>query len=257
MALKRPPEVDLMTLPTSPSPSLPTAITNDDEIVELSLPKKPRIQFNREEFKINPDGVLAGATDLRNRLAAFLPSLKAADEQLEKEKLAGRIADRRIEIDSDSDSSSDGGDSEEGSDSEDGDDDDDMSDDIVSAQPSLPPNTIAEVLITNLLSPQQIPAEDGEDANIPSSSLPKKSKKRNKNKQPYIEMNLGLGVLEELKPSSASDDKEINERRELIDRIYELRRLQEAREENSDGDQMDGMVITEDTKKKVVIEELE
>ncbi|KAF3188398.1 hypothetical protein TWF225_003378 [Orbilia oligospora] len=62
-----------------------------------------------------------------------------------------------------------------------------------------------------------------------------------------------LRVLEELKPSSGSDDKETNERRELIDRIYELRRLQEAREETSD----DEMVITEDTKKKVVIEELE
>ncbi|KAF3080797.1 hypothetical protein TWF594_001646 [Orbilia oligospora] len=253
MALKRPPEVDLVALPTAPSPSLPTATaTNDDEIVELSLPKKPRMQFNREEFKINPDGVLAGANDLRNRLASFLPSLKAADEQLEREKLAGRIADRRIEIDSDSDSS-DNSSSEEESDSEDN-DDDNMSDDDVSAPTSLLPNTMAEVLITNLLSPQQISAEDGDGANVSSSSLsPKKLKKRNKNKQPYIEMNLGLGVLEELKPSSGSDDKETNERRELIDRIYELRRLQEAREETSD----DEMVITEDTKKKVVIEELE
>ncbi|KAF3250013.1 hypothetical protein TWF217_003617 [Orbilia oligospora] len=253
MALKRPPEVDLVALPTAPSPSLPTAAaTNEDEIVELSLPKKPRMQFNREEFKINPDGVLAGANDLRNRLASFLPSLKAADEQLEREKLAGRIADRRIEIDSDSDSS-DNSSSEEESDSEDN-DDDNMSDDDVSAPTSLPPNTMAEVLITNLLSPQQISAEDGDGANVSSSSLsPKKLKKRNKNKQPYIEMNLGLGVLEELKPSSGSDDKETNERRELIDRIYELRRLQEAREETSD----DEMVITEDTKKKVVIEELE
>ncbi|KAF3100011.1 hypothetical protein TWF102_005419 [Orbilia oligospora] len=253
MALKRPPEVDLVALPTAPSPSLPTAAaTNDDEIVELSLPKKPRMQFNREEFKINPDGVLAGANDLRNRLASFLPSLKAADEQLEREKLAGRIADRRIEIDSDSDSS-DNSSSEEESDSEDN-DDDNMSDDDVSAPTSLLPNTMAEVLITNLLSPQQISAEDGDGANVSSSSLsPKKLKKRNKNKQPYIEMNLGLGVLEELKPSSGSDDKETNERRELIDRIYELRRLQEAREETSD----DEMVITEDTKKKVVIEELE
>ncbi|KAF3191618.1 hypothetical protein TWF106_002381 [Orbilia oligospora] len=259
MALKRPPEVDLVALPTAPSPSLPTAAaTKDDEIVELSLPKKPRMQFNREEFKINPDGVLAGANDLRNRLAAFLPSLKAADEQLEREKLAGRIADRRIEIDSDSDSG-DSSSSEEESDSEDDDDDDDnMSDDDVSAPTSLPPNTMAEVLITNLLSPQQISAEGGDGANVPSSSLsPKKLKKRNKNKQPYIEMNLGLGVLEELKPSSGSDDKETNERRELIDRIYELRRLQEAREETSDGDRMDEMVITEDAKKKVVIEELE
>ncbi|KAF3121016.1 hypothetical protein TWF703_002235 [Orbilia oligospora] len=240
MALKRPPEVDLVALPTAPSPSLPTATaTNDDEIVELSLPKKPRMQFNREEFKINPDGVLAGAND-------------PADEQLEREKLAGRIADRRIEIDSDSDSS-DNSSSEEESDSEDN-DDDNMSDDDVSAPTSLLPNTMAEVLITNLLSPQQISAEDGDGANVSSSSLsPKKLKKRNKNKQPYIEMNLGLGVLEELKPSSGSDDKETNERRELIDRIYELRRLQEAREETSD----DEMVITEDTKKKVVIEELE
>lgn len=234
-------------IPTPPSPSLPTA-TTDDEIVTLSLPKKPRIQFDREEFKINPDGVLAGATDLRNRLAAFLPSLKAADEQLEKEKLAGRIADRRIEIDSDSDSS----DSEEESDGE----DDDTSDDDESAPTALPPNAIAEVLITNLLGPQQTSAEDGGGADIPSSS--KKSKKRNKNKQPYIEMNLGLGVLEELKPSSGGDDKETNERRELIDRIYELRRLQEAREESSEVDRLDEMVVTEDAKKKkVVIEELE
>ncbi|KAF3307960.1 hypothetical protein TWF173_002032 [Orbilia oligospora] len=253
MALKRPPEVDLVALPTAPSPSLPTAAaTNDDEIVELSLPKKPRMQFNREEFKINPDGVLAGAND-----PSFLPSLKAADEQLEREKLAGRIADRRIEIDSDSDSS-DSSSSEEESDSEDDDDDDNMSDDDVSAPTSLPPNTMAEVLITNLLSPQKISAEDGDGANVSSSSLsPKKLKKRNKNKHPYIEMNLGLGVLEELKPSSGNDDKETNERRELIDRIYELRRLQEAREENSDGDRMDEMVITEDAKKKVIIEELE
>ncbi|KAF3161448.1 hypothetical protein TWF225_002888, partial [Orbilia oligospora] len=120
-------------------------------------------------------------------LASFLPSLKAADEQLEREKLAGRIADRRIEIDSDSDSS-DNSSSEEESDSEDN-DDDNMSDDDVSAPTSLPPNTMAEVLITNLLSPQQISAEDGDGANVSSSSLsPKKLKKRNKNKQPYIEM---------------------------------------------------------------------
>lgn len=71
-------------------------------------------------------------------------------------------------------------------------------------------------------------------------------------------MNLGLGVLEELKPSSGGDDKETNERRELIDRIYELRRLQEAREESSEVDRLDEMVVTEDAKKKkVVIEELE
>ncbi|KAK6357157.1 hypothetical protein TWF718_001482 [Orbilia javanica] len=62
MASKRPSEADVVVLPTLPSPSLPTT-TTDDEIVTLSLPKKPRIQFNREEFKINPDGVLAGAND--------------------------------------------------------------------------------------------------------------------------------------------------------------------------------------------------
>ncbi|KAK6536389.1 hypothetical protein TWF281_000627 [Arthrobotrys megalospora] len=251
MVLKRPPEVDLVALPTAPAPSLPTA-TTEEEIVTLSLPKKPRIQFNREEFKINPDGVLAGANDLRNRLAAFLPSLKAADEQLEKEKLAGRIADRRIEIDSDSDGSS--SDSEEETDSEDdiSEDEEDLESELETA-PALPPNTVTEVLISSLLGPQQIPTEDGDDENISS----KKSKKRSKNKQPYIEMNLGLGVLEELKPSDGGDDKDLNERRELIDRILELRRLQEAREESSDGEELDEIVISEEAKKKVVIEELE
>ncbi|KAK6363164.1 hypothetical protein TWF730_000609 [Orbilia blumenaviensis] len=253
MAPKRPPEADLMTIPTPPSPPLPTATATDDEIVTLSLPKKPRIQFNREEFKINPDGVLAGANDLRNRLAAFLPSLKAADEQLEKERLAGRIADRRIEIDSDSSSGSSDSDEDSDEDSEGEGEGSDEDEDLESGP--QPPSTIAEVLISNLLGPPQQTTAEDEGGSVPS----KKSKKRSKNKQPYIEMNLGLGVLEELKPSGDGDDKEINERRELIDRIYELRRLQEAREEISDGDELDEMIISEDSqkKKKVVIEELE
>ncbi|KAK6357158.1 hypothetical protein TWF718_001483 [Orbilia javanica] len=133
-----------------------------------------------------------------------------------------------------------------------------MSDDLDGSAPAaLPPNIMREALITSLLGPEQTSAGDGSggtggDAGVSSSQ---KSKKRNKNKQPYIEMNLGLGVLEELKPSTNGDDKEANERRELIDRIYELRRLQEAREEN----ELDEMVITEPeaTKKKVIIEELE
>ncbi|KAK6509394.1 hypothetical protein TWF481_004142 [Arthrobotrys musiformis] len=224
MTLKRPPDVDAVVIPTAPSPSLPTVTTTEDEIVTLSLPKKPRIRFEREEVRGNPD-VLAGASDLRNRLASFLPSLKAADEELQREKLLGRIMDRRIEIDDSSDSS------DTSSDGEDDDDEEEQS----------APNTMTEVLITSLLGQEE-------------GAQPSKKKKRNK--QAYIEMNLGLGVLEEI-PPPAPNDKESNERMELIDRIYELRRLQEERSRaEEEEEQVDEMVIS-DPKKKIMIEELE
>ncbi|EPS39186.1 hypothetical protein H072_7053 [Dactylellina haptotyla CBS 200.50] len=235
------------------------SVEEDDKIITLPINKKPRMEFRPAEFKIDPDNVLAGASDLRNRLAAFLPSLKAADEQLEKDKLAGRIVSQRIEIDSDDEEDDD-------EDTSGGDDDSDFDSELEGAegaQSSPPPpqfNNITEVLISNLLSQDKTPVA-GQDAGQQDENLaPKKSKRKNKNKQPYIEMNLGLGVLEELRPAENDEDnKELNERRDLVGRILELRRLQEARDESggSDSDEKEELVMPKEVAKKVVIEELE
>ncbi|KAK6544183.1 hypothetical protein TWF694_000889 [Orbilia ellipsospora] len=244
-----------------------TATTTSDEIITLPISKKPRIGFQPPgEFSgpINPDSLLAGATDLRNRLASFLPSLKAADELLEREKLAGRIAERRIEIDSDSEDGSNSDSEDLESDDEDDSEEDDEQDEDGESAPAVKP--IAEVLISNLLNPPD--GDASRSANGNGSDLPPQLKlkhRKKKNKQPYIEMNLGLGVLEELKPSENDDgDKELDERRELVSRILELRRLQqeanmddESDSDGSDGDEVEKLIIPEEGKKKVVIEELE
>ncbi|KAK6349967.1 hypothetical protein TWF696_006221 [Orbilia brochopaga] len=170
MSLKRP-----IPLPQEQQAPVVLPAPADDEIITLPAPKKLRVGLQRAEedkAEFNPDSVLAGANDLRNRLAAFLPSLKAADEQLERERLAGKIADRRMEIsdsdDEDSSSSNDEEDEDEGS----GDSDDDGDE-----EEELPQGgNVAEVLIANLLAA-------GEENTDPS---PKKRKR--KPRAPYIEM---------------------------------------------------------------------
>ncbi|KAF3907090.1 hypothetical protein ABW21_db0202141 [Orbilia brochopaga] len=129
------------------------------------------------------------------------------------------------------------------------DDEEDSEEDSEDEEEELPQaGTITEVLIANLLAPDETVAD-------PSSPV----KRKRKPKAPYIEMNLGLGVLEELKPAeNDSEAKELNDRRELIGKILELRRLQAER----DGDEntrklalpVDG---EQQVRKLVVIEELE
>ncbi|KAF3911786.1 hypothetical protein AA313_de0206955 [Arthrobotrys entomopaga] len=283
MVIKRSVPSPVAALPTETRVALPSnnGNSNNDDIITLPISKKPRIGFKPPgEFNgiINPDNLLAGATDLRNRLASFLPSLKAADEQLEKEKLAGRIAERRIEIESDdsesgssiSDSDSDSESVEFASDGDDSGRDGDGGENEESV-PIVKP--IAEVLISSLLNQ---PDEEGAAATgggsastddvselDGSQSTSKPHRKKKKNKQPYIEMNLGLGVLEELKPSRDTDgDKELDERRELVSRILELRRLQQEEVDRDDeidsGDEgVEKKLVIPEEGKKVVIEELE
>ncbi|KAF3942055.1 hypothetical protein ABW19_dt0202341 [Dactylella cylindrospora] len=131
------------------------------------------------------------------------------------------------------------------------------------------PSTITDLLISNLLS-RPLDTTNG-DLIQPSKGCKRRKRKR-VTRQPYIEMNLGLGVLEEIKPSEDEDDKEANDRKELISRILELRRLQEGAGEEVDeesspkGQETNGYDLTSNLKglhsagkeaKKVIIEELE
>lgn len=148
---------------------------------------KPAIQKPNFDFK-----ALMSQGGIGSQLPGFLEQMRAANEDLEAERQAGTLARRKIEID---DTSSEG---ETSSEEEDSDDDEGME-------------------------------EGGEDREGKVKEKKGKEKNRTEKKEKkergqYIEMNLGLGVLEEKNSedetsSSGSSDDDSDEDMGVMDKL--------------------------------------
>lgn len=146
---------------------------------------KSAIQKPNFDFK-----ALMSQGGIGSQLPGFLEQMRAANEELEAERQAGTLASRKIEID---DTSSEG---ETSSEEEDSDDDEEMDEG----------------------------GEDREGKVKEKKGKEKKQKKEKKERGQYIEMNLGLGVLEEKNSedetsSSGSSDDDSDEDMGVMDKL--------------------------------------
>lgn len=149
----------------SPSPTVSAPFPAEDVATVRPTMQKPSFDF----------AALKASSSLLSSLPSFLSEMEKANRELEEERKAGTLGQRKLEIDDDETSTS-------GSSSDSSDDDDDSDEEMGDA-----------------------PAEKG-----------KKVRKEKEPKQ-YIEMNLGLGVLEEKGDESSSDESSSSEESEEED----------------------------------------
>lgn len=165
---------------------------------------KPAIQKPKFDF-----AALRAQSSLMGQLPSFLDQMKAANAELEAERKAGTLANRKIEID---DTSSEG----ETSSDEDGDEDE---------------------------------TEGAEKKGKVKEGSKVKEEKKKKERGQYIEMNLGLGVLEEKnsedETSSSGSSEEESEDEDMGMTVMD--KLQGTDKEEVEGRKKAGIEVVKET----------
>lgn len=170
---------------------------------------KPAIQKPNFDF-----AALRAQSSLMGQLPSFLDQMKAANAELEVERKAGTLANRKIEID---DTSS------EGESSSDEDDDEDETEGAENRNKAVKESKVKEE---------------------------KKEKKEKKERGQYIEMNLGLGVLEEKNSedeTSSSGSSEEESEDEDMGGMTVMDKLQGTDKEEVGGRKKAGIEVVKET----------